>query len=184
MNRDITIPGLALAIGLSAVIAIPSTAFGQSVQGWTVPADRNEAADEIHERAAALYARPDKHEQAAHLLRQECELRSPEDPLTYRCLSMGAKLFYYAGELLDAQIMMEEAAKNALARGEVFRAAESYIEVAAIARKQKRQGPKARAFLEKARLLTTSPLLGEPERSWLIARVEAQTRAIVSAVDP
>lgn len=184
VNPTTTIHSLVLAAGFAAALAIPSTVFGQSVQGWTLPDDRNEAADELHERAAALYARPDKHGQAAHLLRQECELRAPEDPLTYRCLSMGAKLFYYAGELLDARVMMEQAAENAQRRGDVFAAAESFVEAAAIARKQKREGPKTRELLQKAQLLSTSSYLDATQRGWILARIEAQSPVVASAVEP
>lgn len=182
MNPTITIRSLAIAAGLAVALAIPSSLFGQAVQGWTV--EKNEEADKLHDRAVALYARPDKHEQAAHLLRQECELRTPEDPLTYRCLSMGAKLFYYAAELLDARAMMERAAENAQRRGDVFGAAESFVEAAAIARKQKGEGPKARELLEKAQLLATSPFLDEIRRGWILARIDAQIPAVASAVEP
>lgn len=176
MNTTDIVNRIALVTFLAAAVAVPGDALGQ-----TGPTQANPAADEIHDKAVALYTDPVRHGQAAHLLRQECELRAPEDPLAYRCLSMSARLFYYTGELLDARTMMEKAAVNALQRGDVVSAARSYIEAAWVAEEQNRGGPKTAELVGKARSLSASPLLTETERAWILARIDVPAPELASA---
>lgn len=163
---------------LLLAFALPSDALSQ-----TSAADVTSEADAIHQEAVALYTDPSRHGQAAHLLRQECELRAPEDPAIYRCLSMGARLFYYAGELLDARAMMEEAADNALQRGDVMAAARSYLEAASIALKQNRGDTKAVELIGKARILSSSPLLSDSQRGWILAKIGLEAPALARGFD-
>lgn len=183
MNPTVIVHRVVLASCVAAAAALPAGALGQTTQATVAGVESNQTADEIHDKAAALYTDPAQHGQAAHLLRQECELRSPEDPLTFRCLSMSARLFYYAGELLDARRMMEKAAKNALQRGDVMAAAQSYLEAASIARKQKSGDSKVAELVQRARNLSFSPLLTENQRGWILAKIEAQDPELASIAE-
>jgi hypothetical protein len=180
-RRSIVQGTIVLSSFLFLAFALPDDALSQTSSA--VATGVTSEADAIHQEAVALYTDPSRHGQAARLLRQECELRAPEDPATFRCLSMGARLFYYTGELLDARAMMEEAADNALQRGDVMAAARSYLEAASIALKQNRGEKKAAELIGKGRLLSSSPLLSDSQRGWIQAKIGVEAPGLASGAD-
>jgi len=156
-------------IALPLLLAAASPARAQSV----APADSPPAAvspDELRVAAMALFEDPAATRRAAHLLRRESARRTSYDPEAYTALALGARLYAYAGDLLDAERMMVEAGEAALARGEIAKAAHAFVDAAVAARISGRQ-ERASSLAARARLLTHSPFLPSSERSAILHRI-------------
>lgn len=166
MNRHL----LTAAIFTAALIS-PTMGTAQTLVSSPIV-----TANELHERAAALYETPARWREAAHILRQECELRSVDDPQAFGCFDMSAKLFFYVGDLTDARGMMAKAAEQALANGDVVQAANAYVNTAFIAQKQGNSS-KLAAFRRKAELLASSPLLTAGQSSAIVDRLSREELA-------
>jgi len=116
------------------------------------PQDNHLKADQLHARALALHAQPNRYLEAARLHRSEAALRAPNDPQAFECLRLAARLLVYAHQLDDARSMMERTAQTALARADSTLAARALIEASYIAVKQGRQRD-ARSFVQRAKSL-------------------------------
>ena len=134
------------------------------------PARDLERANVLRAQAQALRNQPSKWEQAAWLHARAARLRSPTDPLLLDDLTVAAGLLSYNGEYGHAAELMEELADRALAVGDLMKAANSYI-TAAITHNRAGRGERALALVEKARLLTHSPLLSEYACDCILARI-------------
>lgn len=158
--------------GLVALVGIPARAQTSFARGQaTTPA----TAEQVERKAIALYANPDRAEEAAQLQRQAASLRAPEDPKGVTSLVMAARLFSYAHHLPAACRTMEAAGDRALAMGDVVKAAQAYVDAAFIAQEQG-SGTQVKRLAKKAVLLTVSPLLRADERAGIIKQIYTNTQ--------
>lgn len=169
-TRAVPLVALALTLTLMAFAATASLAQESVIAVPAISVEIGETPDQLRQKAVALFENPNAHEQAAHFLRQESERRAADDPEAYNALAIGGRLFAYSGEMLDAQNMMEEAADLALSRGELIKAAHTYIDAAYIAQTEGKRG-RVRELVSRAELLSGSPHLDTVQRSNILRRI-------------
>jgi hypothetical protein len=128
--------------------------------------------DELEERAAALLVQPARYGEAARLYQDAAALRNVSDPRAVEALMKAAHLYHYANRLFDARKAMEQAARRALANGDVVAAAQANVEAALFAHKQGKQA-QANRLGRTALQLATSPLLTAHQRASIIGRIRA-----------
>lgn len=159
--------GLVAALQASPVVAQETIAMMTSARSGPV-----EKATELERKAEELYSHPARYSQAARLLIRAAELRSIDDPVYVTNLSMAARLYFYAGEKLQAFELMERAATAALSRGDVLTAAHAFVDASHLAALNGLSSDVTR-LVERARLLTASPLLADRERAGVKSRLES-----------
>lgn len=135
--------------------------------------------EELHAAAGLLFPIPNRHAEAAGLLRREADLRQSDDPLGVDALVLCGKLYYYVGELTLSRNALQDAAGRALAMGDVVRAAHAFVDASFIAGKQGR-GRAVGELAGRARVLARSPLLTSGQRLAIEERV-AGTIPVVHA---
>ena len=168
---------LSLAGVLLAIAALPTAATAQYQLPVLVSSVK---ADSLHE-AAVAYVAAHRWRDAARLHRQSADLRAPDDPLAFRCLSDAAALAYAVNDRTGARNDMAEAAGQALARGDLSSAAQAYLDAAWIAQEQK--NPRQVWELgHRAELLAASPLLAEPDRMAILQRISKAPLAMREAM--
>jgi hypothetical protein len=107
---------------------------------------------------------------AAALFARAAALRTFGDEGAVSNLRVAAFLRYYAGDREQALRLISGAAAEAVASGQFFMAAESYLDGAWIAL-QMDLVPTARQFAETAALIAESPNLRGAESRWILARL-------------
>ena len=159
-------PYLTAALALSMILA-----------AGVIPLAAQDAAPEAEERALALKAQaegyleaPNRVERAADLYRRAAELRSDADPRKVENLQMAARLSFYAGKGEKALADQAAAAMLATRQGDVIRAGHAWLDAAWVA-VEIGKAERAEEYTAEARLLTTSPLLAESDRSAIHARI-------------
>jgi hypothetical protein len=149
-----------------ATLALPSAAYSQ----YRLPTITSFAsADSMHASAVAVANDAKRWRDAARLHRESATLRTPGDSLGYRCLMMAANLSFGANDLASAQNDMAAAAAQAMARGDVEKAAQAYADAAWLANERKRPD-EVRTFAGQAEVLASSPLLSGPQRNGILRR--------------
>ncbi|HSJ31252.1 MAG TPA: hypothetical protein VK933_07445 [Longimicrobiales bacterium] len=129
-----------------------------------------ERAAQLHAQAEALFSQPKQWKKAVRLLEQSAELRGAEDPEAYDCLVYAGRIRAAIGDFRAARSNMLKAADHAMARGAVIDAANALID-AAHAAVELKDARDARDLVERAELLTASPLLSMEQRARLRARL-------------
>lgn len=158
--------GLLVSAAVLATLTLPSAASSQ----YRLPTITSVAqADSIHASAIAMARNFNRWRDAARLHRQSAALRPPEDSLGYRCLVKAAHLSYGKDDLMNAQNDMADAGAQALARGDVEKAALAYADAAWVANERKHQG-EVLTLARRAEVLASSPLLSGKQRSGILGR--------------
>ncbi|HET9440930.1 MAG TPA: hypothetical protein VFO52_12200 [Longimicrobiales bacterium] len=163
---------------LIALNALPADAAAQTASN-TISA--TPSADQLQERATALHDQIGRYSEAARLYKESAALRAETDPRAVESLAMAAHLYHYANRLFDARKTMEQAARRALARGDVVRASHANLEAALFAHKQGNQAQAGRLG-RTALKLADSPLLTDEQRAAIVNRVRSNP-AIALLVD-
>jgi hypothetical protein len=176
MNTTLT-SRLSIAGLLLATLGLPATAAAQYRLPVLISSVK---ADSLHEAAAALVT-AHRWRDAARLHRRSAELRAPDDPLGYRCLSEAAALAYATGDRSAARGDMAEAAGQALARGDLRAAALAYLDAAWIAQEQKNRR-QVWELGHRAEMLAASPLLGTSERADILRRISHAPEVMQTAM--
>ncbi|GLC28407.1 hypothetical protein [Roseisolibacter agri] len=160
-------------------LALPAGARAQQPLAPIQVSARTAEADRLDERAVAYEETGSRRKwaKAAGLREKAASLRAPEDPQAFRSLQTAAYVRHALKQPGMALSLMQRAADQALARGDVFNAASAYADVAAIAQ-ELRDNDRARASVEKSALLTRSPLLSAPDREWLQHRLAQTTMTL------
>jgi hypothetical protein len=168
---------LAVAGVLLATPGLPAAAAAQ----YRLPALVSSVeADSLHEAAVALVAQH-RWRDAARLHRRSAELRAPDDPLGFRCLNEAAALAYATNDRTGARNDMADAARQALARGDLKSSALAYLDAAWIAQEQ--NNPREVWELgHRAEMLAASPLLAEPDREAILQRISRAPVAMQAAM--
>lgn len=163
-------------IAAGALLALQVSTAGAQQVAYGMPAPRGpevsvERADELQAKAEALYAQPKQWGKAVRLLEKSAELRAADDAEAYTCYVMAGRLAAALGDNSEAEQVLRKAGEHALARGDVMDAASAFIDAAHAA---SRAGNPAGAqeLLERAKLLSGSPLLGAEDRAALGYRLK------------
>lgn len=175
----------ALVVILSATMAAPVIAQISTRASGGTPLSADERADALQDNAAALHGQPQRYAEAAWLYRESAALRPLADARAVEALTSAAHLYNYANRPLDARKVMEQAARRALARGDVVRASQANLDAAFFADKQGNRSQVNR--LGRAALtLAGSPLLNAQQRASIVDRIKASPglAALLDAAKP
>jgi hypothetical protein len=123
----------------------------------------------LHEEAVALYSQPKRSADAARLHVAEAKFRNSNDPEAVQALMMAGNLYNYAGQPFEAKKVTEQAAKRALAMGDVVTAAQAFTNATYLAFKIGIDSEVQRLGRE-AILLSNSPLITEQQREGIRIR--------------
>jgi hypothetical protein len=148
---------------VAVALMLPAAAQAGAVPG---PVDVARA-KLLRARAEALFEQPKSWGKAAKLLEESAALRAADDAEAYDCLVSAARIRAALGDNAASERNFRQAAEHALARGAVMDAAQGYV-FAAHAAKRDGDVQSATELVEKARLLTNSPLLGATERATVL----------------
>ena len=175
-------------IAAALVLALPGVVRAQQPLAPVQISEPLTKADRLDARAAAYEQSGSLRHfgRAAGLRERAAGMRAPHDPRGFASLEQAAFDRHSIGELAAARDLMARAADQAIARGDVYRAATAYVNVAYIAA-QMRDGPRVRQFVERGTLLMHSPLLSVPEREALrrsVAEVSAPGRDVALLTTP
>jgi tetratricopeptide (TPR) repeat protein len=160
--------GAALALGASPTMAMQDARIAMAAPEPPVV----ERADELRAEAEALFPQPKRWSKAMRLLEESASLRAASDPAAYDCLVLAGRLAYAIGDNPGALQNLRKAAEHALARGAVMDAANAYIDAAHVAKAARNVGL-AEELVERAQLLTMSPLLSDRDRAVIDHRLRA-----------
>lgn len=171
-NRiGMTAAALAVLAG-AAPLAADQDSYIAMRSAAMAPPSGPEQADQLKLDAEALFSQPKEWKRAVRMLQKSAALRDADDPDGYICLLYAGRISSAVGDMEGARENLEAAAAQALARGSIVEAANAYIDAAhaAVALRDMRG---AQALVDKAALLTESPLLSEAQRSVLEMRLPA-----------
>ena len=160
-------------------LALPAGVRAQQPLAPVQVSARTAEADRLDARAASFEETGSRRNwaRAAGLREKAAGLRAPDDSQAFKSLQTAAFVRHALNQRASALTLMERAAEQAMARGDVFNAASAYADVAAIAQ-ELRDGYRVRAFAEKSALLARSPLLSTPDREWLQHRLAQGTMSL------
>jgi hypothetical protein len=153
---------------VASAFAVPATASAQQ----TLPAEVVRAqgkAEALTARATALIADHfSKHtaRRAARMHAEAAALYAAGSVQRFDCLYAAATLHYSGGELQEARAKVEQAAEQAMERGDVLRASRAWSDAATLAVAM-RDTDAAATMTRRAEMLATSPLLSEAQRGEL-----------------
>ena len=182
----------ALTAAVLVATAAPSGAQSLAL-GSAPPVGPNaREAQRLHDQAEQLSAKLTVSSRMTHrqlreisdLHAREAELRDAGDAAAVDCLRMAANLVHSFDPARSAELM-EQAGDRALARGDVFSAARSYLDLAALQQTRKAVNVKQRMELNasalefglKAELLLNSPQLSDADRAALRRRFQDRKEA-------
>ncbi|MGH7506245.1 MAG: hypothetical protein ACRELX_11365 [Longimicrobiales bacterium] len=168
MKRTIT---LCLAAGLTTGALLQAdTAAAQQLSYAISGTDRAVDPATLEARAAELYSSPKQYRRAAAFLMEAAELRAAADPMRVKNKSLAARLYYYDGDKDRARSLLEQAADDAIAAGDVVTAADLYLDASYVAHEEK-DGPEVLRLAAKAKLLMSSPLVDARSRDRVLSRI-------------
>lgn len=163
---------ISLTVALLAWVSAAPVLAGQGAEAATRSGPDPDRAEQLRDQAESLFSEPKQWKKAVRLLEQSAELRDASDPEAYDCLMYAGRIRAALGDLRGARQNLETAAAHALARGEVVDAANALIDAAHAAVGLK-DAAGAQALVDRAELLTQSPLLSVEQRTLLEARLSA-----------
>lgn len=163
---------ISLTVATLAILSAAPVLAGQGAEAAARPAPEPDKAGQLRAEAEALFSQPKQWKKAARLLEQSAALRDAGDAEAYDCLIYAGRIRAALGDLQGARLALEKAAAHALARGEIVDAANAFIDAAHAAAALK-DARGARDLVERATLLTQSPLLSLHQRNLLQSRIAA-----------
>lgn len=163
---------ISLTVAMLALLSAAPVFAGQGSEAAVPGTPEPDKAAQLREQAESLFSQPKQWKKAVRLLEQSAELRDASDPEAYECLVFAGRIRAAIGDLRGARSSLEKAAEHALARGEVVDAANALIDAAHAAVGLK-DADGAQALVDRAALLTQSPLLSVEQRNTLQARLAA-----------
>jgi ATP/maltotriose-dependent transcriptional regulator MalT len=172
---------LGVVAASAAVIVAAAPAAAQDRPSYELPAiEVSVLQTDLHQTAISLYELPAFWELAADLHRQAADNLPRNDAGQFFGFNRAAVLYFHAGEFDEARRAMEDAAEVAEATGDVFVAANTYVDAAFIAIAEGYAGKK-REFVREARDLAQSAALTQEERAEILARIEGAPAGPASA---
>ncbi len=177
--RKMRLLGVVAASAAGFVAAAPAAA--QDRASYELPAIEVVALQSnLHQVAISLYELPSFWELAADLHKQAADNLPRNDAGQFFGYSRAAVLYFHAGEFDDSRRAMEDAAQVAVATGDVFTAANAYVDAAFVAIAEGFAGKK-REFVREARELAESEWLTAEERADILARIDGAPAGPASA---
>jgi len=165
----------------AAVIVAAAPAAAQDRPSYELPAiEVSVLQNDLHQTAISLYELPAFWELAGDLHRQAAENLARNDAGQFFGFNRAAVLYFHAGEFAEARRAMENAAEVAEATGDMFVAANTYVDAAFIAIAEGYAGKK-REFVREASDLAQSDALTQEERADILARIEGAPSGPASA---
>jgi hypothetical protein len=159
------------AMGAVLVGSPAMVSAGQGPVGvGTEVVKRNVSPEDLEREAEKLFETPKKYGQAVKLFVRAADMRDPGDPVRVSNLVMASRLSFYAGKNTRATQLMQRAADEALAAGDVVRAANAYIDASHLALEDGNV-ELIPELVKKAQLLTASPLIAATDRKAILARL-------------
>ena len=158
------------AAALAICTASSTAAAQQPVPLDPVHVTATSRAEQLEAQAAALPTMTKEFRKAAGLYERAADARSEQDTERATNLRKAAYLRYYAGDTRTGGRLMERAAQQSAATGDVAIAANAYIDAALIAN-ERAEIERALELASKAELLVTSPLLDDTQRAGLLGRI-------------
>ena len=166
---------LARAITAVALAAAPSVARAQqTLDPVHVSAAPVARADRLEAEAAALPSELAQFPKAARLYEEAAAARPFGETRTAQSLRTAAFYRYHSGNSAASVRLLERAAENALAAGDVVAAANSYIDAALVA-DEMRATDRSVDLAQRAERLSRSPLLDATQRGALRTRIANPT---------
>ena len=150
------------------VLALPTASRAQQPLDPVQVSARTTEADRLDAQAAAYEETGSRRawSKAAGLREKAAGLRTPEDPRAAKSLETAALIRHALNQRSEAIGLMRRAGDHAIARGDVYRAATAYVNVAFLAAEM-RDAERMREYAAKGSLLMHSPLLSAPQRESL-----------------
>jgi tetratricopeptide (TPR) repeat protein len=165
----------------AAVIVAAAPAAAQDRPSYELPAiEVSVLQNDLHQRAISLYEFPEFWELAGDLHKQAADNLPRNDAGQFYGYSRAAVLYFHVGEFDEARRAMEDAAEVAEATGDVFVAANTYVDAAFIAIAEGYAGKK-REFVGQARELADSESITPEERADILARIDGAPAGPASA---
>jgi hypothetical protein len=158
------------AMILAGVLTLRAGAGSASQVAYAGPSLNDPDPAGLEEEARSLFSNPKKYGEAVKLFLRAAEMRQPGDRVRLNDLVMAARLTFYRGDAEKARMIMERAADEALAYGDVVTAAHTYVDAAFLAQDAKDAVSVVR-LTTKAKQLSNSPLLAQQERNNIVSRL-------------
>jgi hypothetical protein len=171
--------GWVVAVAALAVLS-SAPAQAQQVQGTE---DGEARAASLENEAKRLSEQKHRWDYAASLYRAAAQLREEGDPQAVHDLVYAGRLAYYTQDITGALRDLIGAAQQALAGGDVIRAAHIYTDAAWVAGKAGRTRDQ-RYLASRAQRLAESPLLTDDDRFDVLERFDRESIAETLGAPP
>ena len=162
---------------IALVLAFASASAGQTARPPAPVAESSVRAGELLARAEQVQSDRSRLVEAARLYQRGARLLPADDARVPETLRTAARLLFYAGRTVDARAQMESAAGVAFDQGDVFQAAQAYIDATFIAL-QLREFGNARRLIDRAVIVATSERLTDEQRSQILHRIAQPMTAL------
>jgi hypothetical protein len=136
--------------------------------------------NDLHQVAISLYELPAFWELAADLHKRAADDLPRNAAGQFFGYSRAAVLYFHAGEFVDSRRAMEDAAEVAEATGDVYTAANAYVDAAFVAIAEGYAGKK-REFVREAIELADSEWITAEEKADILARIDGAPAGPASA---
>ncbi len=168
-------------VASAAVLVAVAPAAAQDRPSFELPAiEVTVLQNDLHQTAISLYEMPAFWELAGDLHKQAADQLPRNSAGQFFGYNRAAVLYFHAGDFVDARRAMEDAAEVAEATGDVFTAANAYVDAAFIAIAEGYAGKK-REFVSEARVLADSESITAEEKADIIARIDGAPAGPASA---
>ncbi|MCK5447154.1 MAG: hypothetical protein KAJ43_03380 [Gemmatimonadetes bacterium] len=166
---------------LAAVLVAVAPAAAQDRPSFELPAiEVSVLQNDLHQVAISLYELPSFWELAGDLHKQAADELPRNAAGQFFGYSRAAVLYFHAGEFDDARRSMEDAAEVAEATGDLYTAANAYVDAAFIAIAEGYAGKK-REFVRDAIELADSEWITVEEKAEILARIDGSPAGPASA---
>jgi len=128
--------------------------------------------DEYEARARSMFSNPKRYDEAIKLFLKAAETRDVGDPIRVQDIIMASRLAYYREDLGRSLSLMQRAADEAAATGDVLTAAHSYMDAAFLA-KEAGTVEVVVNLVRKAEMLAWSPLISALDKEGILARIRS-----------
>ena len=165
----------------AAVLVAVAPAAAQDRPSFELPAiEVMVQQSDLHQVAISLYELPSYWKLAGDLHKQAADNLPKNAAGQFFGYSRAAVLYFHAGEFDDARRSMEDAAEVAEATGDVFTAANAYVDAAFVAIAEGYAGKK-REFVREAIELADSDWITAEEKADILARIDGAPAGPASA---
>lgn len=165
----------------AALLTATGTTNAQEREMYELPALEVTAFQSpLNRQAMELYETPSRWAEAAELHERAAKVLPKNDAAAFFGFQRAAVLYFYAGDTARSRKTMERAAEVAEATGDVFTAANTWVDAAFLAIAEGYAGKK-REFVRNAEALAGSALLSDADRGAILARIDGSPTSAQAA---